>query len=90
MDAVDAMLPWRRKRQALMQLPGVPSESSVAASLASENGTALRIDRQRFPLETFQTLREMVLQYVEDRVLEGGLEHVGTPSYKMLVGLEFP
>jgi hypothetical protein len=54
-----------------MQLPGVPSESSVAASLASENGTALRIDHQRFPLETFQTLREMVLQYVEDRVLEG-------------------
>lgn len=52
-----------------MQLPGVPSESSVAASLASENGTALRIDHQRFPLETFQTLREMVLQYVEDFML---------------------
>eukprot|EP00435_Cladocopium_sp_Y103_P059201 s15_g21.t1 len=53
--------------QALMHLPGVPSESSVVASL--DNGTALRIDHQRFPLETFQTLREMVLQYVEDFML---------------------
>lgn len=77
-----------KSAEALMQLPGVPSESSVAASLAAENGTALRIDHQRFPLETFQTLREMVLQYVEDRGLVTGRlgEHVGSPSYKMLVG----
>ena len=48
-----------------MHLPGVPSESSVAAAVA--NGTAPRIDHRRFPLETFRQLRETVLQYVEDR-----------------------
>ena len=62
-----------------MRLPGVPSESRVAAAL--DNGTAaaaLRIDHGRFPLESFQTLREMVLQYVEDRVGPCGTPQIRT------------
>ena len=48
-----------------MQLPGVPVESRVRAVLDSPR--ELRIDHQRFPKQTFEDLRNMVLQYVEEQ-----------------------
>lgn len=48
-----------------MNLPGVPVESRVRSILDSPG--ELRIDHQRFPKQTFEDLRNMVLQYVEEQ-----------------------
>eukprot|EP00434_Breviolum_minutum_P040697 symbB.v1.2.036177.t1/scaffold5047.1/size31493/1 len=50
-----------------MNLPGVPVESRVRSILDSPG--ELRIDHQRFPKQTFEDLRNMVLQYVEEFML---------------------
>ena len=47
-----------------MHLPGVPVESRVRAV---DSPGELRIDHQRFPKQTFEDLRNMVLQYVEEQ-----------------------
>ena len=90
MDAVDAMLPWRR-------LNGRGPDAAPRSPIREQRRSLLGLGERHGIADRPPTLPPGDLPDApgDGPAIRGGqgfrgLEHVGTPSYKILVGLEFP